>query len=216
VNQFAVIGLGRFGGRVAVGLYENGAEVIAVDDDPEKVDDIKTSVTAAVTMDATDEEALRQLNVEELDAVVVAIGKDIEASILVTTLLKELGAHHVVARASTAIQAKILDRVGADRVIYPEDDMAARLVRSLTSPHILDHIELEGDIDLAQVIVPQSFVGHTLKDLDLRNRFGVWVVIVRPKEGPVTVADAEYKFREGDHAYVMGRAENIERWDKLE
>ena len=132
-GQYAVIGLGRFGSRVAAGLYNAGAEVIAIDTDPHNVDAVKADVTTAVTMDATSKDALRSLALDELDAVVVAIGRDTEASILVTALLRELGCKRIVARAGSNLHADILRRVGATQVVYPEDDIAAGLVRSLAS-----------------------------------------------------------------------------------
>ena len=216
MQQFAVIGLGRFGFRIALGLSERGAEVIAADRDVEKVEDIKDHVTAAVALDATDEAALRELNVGHLDAAVVAIGKDVESSILTTALLKDLGVPTVVSRAYSELQAKILERVGADRVVYPEDEVAMRVVRALSSAHLLDVVELSGHIDLAQVVVPNSFVGHTLQELDLRKKLGIWVVMVRRKEGPAELVDAEYRFAPGDCAYVMGSQEDITRLDELD
>ncbi len=214
MKQFAVIGLGRFGGRVAAGLYQYGAEVVAIDTDPAKVEDIKGSVSTAICMDAADEQELTQLNVPEFDAIVVAIGRDIEASILITALLRQLGARVVIARASTNLQARILDLVGATGVIYPEEDIAARLVRSIISPHVVDHIELEGDIDFALVKAPRSFVGKSLLELEIRQRHGVTVVAVRrmgaAKDEPAQVPSADYVVRDGDLLYVVGSDEDIQ------
>lgn len=224
MREFAVIGLGRFGLRVAAGLYEYGADVIAVDTDADKVDDAKSLATTAIQLDATDEAALRTVNVQELDAVVVAIGKDMEASILVTALLKQLGARQIIARGTTPIHARILELVGADRVVYPEDEGAARLARSLHSPHILDHVDLSGDLDLAQIIAPEACVGKSLRELDLRARFQVNVVTVRPagEEGlddqgrpAYSVPDADYVIRTGDTLVVIGTPEAINELDRL-
>jgi len=213
MKQFAVIGLGRFGGRVAAGLYQHGAEVVAIDSDPEKVEAIKGSVSTAICMDAADETELAQLNVPELDAIVVAIGRDVEASILITALLKQLGGRVVISRASTNLQARILDLVGATGVIYPEEDIAARLVRSIISPHIVDHIELEGDIDFALLKAPSSFVGKSLLELEIRQRYSITVVAVRPagakKDEPAQVPSADYVVRDGDLLYVVGSDEEI-------
>lgn len=213
MKQFAVIGLGRFGARVAAGLYQHGAEVVAIDSSPDKVEDIKGSVSTAICMDAADENELAHLNVPEFDAIVVAIGRDIEASILITALLRQLGARVVISRASTNLQARILDLVGATGVIYPEEDIAARLVRSVISPHIVDHIALEGDIDFALVKAPKGFVGKSLQELEIRTRYGITVVAVRGagagKQEPAQVPSPDYVVRDGDLLYVVGSDEDI-------
>jgi trk system potassium uptake protein TrkA len=214
MKQFAVIGLGRFGARVAAGLYQRGAEVVAIDEDLEKVEAIRNSASSALCFDASDEDELAQLNIPEFDAIVVAIGRDIEGSILITALLKQLGARMVISRASTALQARILDLVGASGVIYPEEDIAARLVRSLISPHVVDHIELAGDLDFALVKAPRDFYGKTLRELDVRKRYGVTVVAVRRSSAPETeasrVPSPDYVVREGDLLYLVGSEEDLE------
>ncbi len=224
MREFAVIGLGRFGLRLAETLYEAGADVIAVDDDPDHVQDGKSVATTAIQADATDEQSLRALNVAELDAVIVAIGKDMEASILATALLKQLGAPMIISRAGTSIQARVLELVGADRVIYPEDESAVRLGRSLVSPHVLDHVELSGDLDLAQILAPVAFVGKSLRDLDLRARHNVNVVTIRPRGAngfdpsgrpSFAVPGPDYVIQEGDMLVVIGEASAIDALDRL-
>jgi len=219
-GQFGVIGLGRFGTRVAAGLYDNGAEVIAIDADPANVDGVKGDVTNSVVLDATNKDALRSLALNELDAVVVAIGRDTEASILVTALLRELGCNKIVARAGNDLHADILNRVGATRVVYPEDEVAAGLVRSLTSPHVIDLVELEGDIDFALLAIPESFVGSTLRGLDLRAKYNLTVVALRTTdpetlEPAVVVPGPDDKLQAGDRMYVVGNHESFERIDQL-
>lgn len=219
-QQFGVIGLGRFGARVATGLYERGVEVIAVDSDPARVDAVKNAVTTAVALDATNREALEALALHDLDAVIVGIGRDIEASILVTALLQELGCRLIVARAGNDLHADILSRVGATRVVYPEDDVADRVVRLLTSPHVVDLVELEGDIEFAIVEVPRSFVGRSLRELELRNRYGLTVVAVRRAEEPdgastVLVPGPDDQFTRGDLIYVVGDEQSIARIEQL-
>lgn len=207
-RQFVVIGLGRFGAHVATGLYRRGHEVLAVDEDPGHVDAIKGEVTSAVVTDATSREALQALAVAEMDAVIVGIGRQIEASILVTALLRELGCKSIIARAATRLHADILDRVGATRVVYPEDDEAERVVRALVSPNLLDLVELEGDIDLAVVAVPQAFIGHTPAELAMRTRYGVTLVAIRRQEpsGEVTVSvpGPHDEMAAGDRLYFVG------------
>jgi len=159
-----------------------GAEVLAIDSDAAKVAEIKQEVTAAVCLNTTHEDALGSLGVDEMDAVVVAIGRDVQASILTTALLQQAGCPYIVARASNELHAQILGLVGADRVIYPEDEAARRLVRGLASPHILDQVDLEGDIELAVLTAPRSFCGKSLTELSLRQTFTVNVVAIRTAE----------------------------------
>lgn len=220
-RQFAVIGLGRFGAHVATGLYRHGHEVLAVDGDPVRVDAVKAQVTNAVVADATNRETLQSLGVADMDGVVVGIGRHIEASILTTALLHELGCATVIARAATHLHADILGRVGATKVVYPEDDEASRVVRALSSPRLLDLVELEGDIDLAVLAVPSSFVGHTPRDLSLRTRYGVTLVaILRTGDGmgeapTVTVPGPDDVMQVGDRLYLVGDEEGIARVDGL-
>ena len=207
-GQFGVIGLGRFGARLAAGLYENGAEVIAIDSDPALVDAIKTDVTTAVALDATNKDALRSLALHEMDAVIVAVGRDTEASILVTALLREIGCERIIARAGNDLHADILSRIGATQVVYPEDEVAAGLVRSLTSPHVVDLVELEGDIDFALIMIPGRFVGRTLRELEIRARYNLTVVALHTKnpethEPMVVVPGPDDKLREGDRMYAV-------------
>jgi trk system potassium uptake protein TrkA len=220
-GQFAIIGLGRFGQRVAGGLYEAGAEVLAVDLDPDKVAQIKASATIAMTANAAHEETLAALGVDQMDAVVVAIGKDAEASILVTALLKQYGCRQIIARAASDLQARVLQMVGADRVVYPEDDEARRLVRVLGSPHVLDQIDLQGDLDVALLTAPAEFVGHSLVELQLRQRLAVNVVAIRQAEtasqpGTVVFPDADYRVQADDRLYLVGSAEALARVAAME
>ena len=220
-GQFGVIGLGRFGSRVAAGLYENGAEVIAVDSDPARVESIKADVTTAVAVDATSKDALRTLGVGELDAVVVAIGRDVEASILVTALVRELGCEKIVARATSSLHAGILRRIGATSVVYPEDDVAARVARSLLSPHVIDFVELEGDIDFALLEIPKTFVNQSLRELELRSKHGLTVVALqttdeRTLQTVVIVPGPDDKLKAGDRMYVVGEQDGIVRIDQME
>ena len=214
MKQFAVIGLGRFGSRVAIGLYQEGADVVAVDVNEELVDEIKNLVTTAIVMDATDEKALATLQPDGLSGVIVAIGKDVEASILITAVLSEMNAPKIMSRASNELQARILRLVGADAVIYPEDDMATRLVRNLVSPLILDQIELYENTVLAQVVVPDSFVGSSLRELDLRAAHGLNVVTIKAARPPEpkaphppmadNVPNPDYRLQTADTLVVVG------------
>ncbi|NPV46550.1 MAG: TrkA family potassium uptake protein [Armatimonadetes bacterium] len=220
-RQFAVIGLGRFGQRVATGLYQMGAEVLAIDSDAAKVAAIKQQVTAAVCLDSAREEAVRSLGVDNMDAVVVAIGRDVQASILTTALLQQAGCPYIVARASNELHAQILGMVGANRVIYPEDEEAKRLVRGLASPHVLDQVDLVGDLELAVLKAPRSFCGKSLVELGLRQKYTVNVVAIRTAETDTQAAttifpDAHYVLQPQDQLYVVGPSEGLRRLDGLD
>ncbi|MHB8996235.1 MAG: potassium channel family protein [Armatimonadota bacterium] len=218
-QQYAVIGLGRFGSHVAMGLYERGHEVLAIDEDASHVDLVKSKVTSAVVTDATNREALETLALAEMDGVVVAIGRHIEASILVTAILSDLKCPVIIARAATRLHADILNRVGATRVVYPEDDEAERVVRALTSPRLLDLIELGGDIDLAVLEVPKAFLGRTVRELELRTRYGVTLLAVRrvasEGEPKVLVPNPDEPMLAGERLYLVGDQAAIKRINDL-
>lgn len=220
VRQFGVIGLGRFGARVATGLYARGAEIVAVDSDPVKVDAIKSEVTSAIRADATHRAALEAIAMDQLDAVIVGIGRDVEASILVTALLREIGCDKIIARAGSDLHADILQRVGASGVVYPEDDVAMRLVRTLSSPRVVDLVELEGNVDFALVEMPRDFVGKTLRELALRPKYGLTVVAIhRPgaagEEPDVVIPGPDDALQAGDRMYLVGNEEALSRIDHL-
>lgn len=181
METFAVIGLGRFGYRVATMLAEAGAEVIAIDRRRDLVEDIRDHVAVAVCLDSTEEEALRSQGVQKVDVAVVGMGTNFEAAALTTILLKHMGVPRVVARAPTDIRGQILSRIGADDVVNPEEESAERWCNRLLTPAMMQHIELAEDHSFAQFAAPRSFHGKTLKDLDVRKKYQVNVVAVRRK-----------------------------------
>ncbi len=172
-RQFAVIGLGRFGRAVCATLHSLGYEVLAADSDGRRVDEALADQIAAhaIQLDTTQPSALKEAGITDFDTVIVAIGNYVEESIITTLNLKEAGVKHVVAKASSEIHGKLLNRVGADHVVFPEHEMGCELARSLTSPGILDRFEIDPDHSIAEVIVPQAFDQKTIIDLDLRNRY---------------------------------------------
>ncbi|HHY98151.1 MAG TPA: TrkA family potassium uptake protein [Firmicutes bacterium] len=214
MKQFAVIGLGRFGEGVARTLSRLGCQVLAIDDDPEKVQHMANIVTHAVQANATDEDALKSLGIRNVDVAVVSIGEDIESSILATLILKDLGIKFVVAKAHDELHGKVLERVGADRVIYPERDMAIRVATSLVSGNILDYIELSPEFTIAEIISPPEFVGKSLRELNIRAQFGINVVAIR-SQGRIKVSPgADDKINEGDILVLIGRTESFEKLPK--
>lgn len=186
MRQFAVIGLGRFGSSVAKTLSEKGHEVLGIDVDEEKIQDLSELVTQVVCIDATDEKALRAVGIENVDVAVVSIGGNLEASILITLILKEIGIKEVISKAVTTEHGKVLQRVGATKMVFPERDMGVRLANSLISPTIVEHIELSSDCSIVEVIPPSEFVGKSLGDIDIRAEYGVNVIAIKRKVPLVT------------------------------
>ncbi len=158
MKSFAVIGLGRFGTAVAKVLAELGNEVLAVDKDPEVIKEVSSLVTYAVEADVMDETVLRDLGISNMDAVVISIGSDLQASIMATLISKELGVKRVVAKAQTELHGKVLKKIGADRIIFPERDMGSRVAHNLTSRNILDYQKISGCSPLLKEIKKDTYL----------------------------------------------------------
>ncbi|EKP93982.1 MULTISPECIES: potassium channel family protein [Thermaerobacter] len=210
VREFAVIGLGRFGRAVATTLYEMGFSVLGIDSDEQVVQDMVQHATHVVTADATDEDVLRSLGLRNFDVVVVAIG-DLEASVLVTLMLKEMGVRRVVAKAVSEHHGRVLQRIGADRVVFPERDMGIRLAQRMVSAHFLDYIEVSPDISVVELQAGGDMVGKTLEQLRLRNRFRVTVIALRRGDEVIVAPGAGATIQAGDLVVVIGSNENIRR-----
>ena len=214
VKQYLVFGLGRFGSSMARALCAQGQEVLAVDSDQELVNQIAPHVTQALQLDATDEEALRSLGVKNFDAAVVAIGQNTRDSILVSVLLKEMGIPYLIAKANDDLHAKVLRKIGVDKVVFPERDMGVRLARSIVTPSVLDLMELSGDYQLAEILLPSGWEGESLRSADVRRKYGVNILSVH-REGRYLVAPApDMPFHTGDTLLVMGRREDVEKLRK--
>lgn len=214
-KQFAVIGMGRFGASVARTLYAMNHDVLAIDSDEGRTEDVVELVTHAVTADATDEDAMRALGLRNFDVVVVAIGQDIQASILATLIMKEMGIGMIVAKAQNELHGKVLTRIGADKVIFPERDMGARVAHHLISPNILDHIELSKDYSIVDLEAGAGLIGKNLRQLDIRNKFGCNVMGIRGQDGRMNIAPhAEDLIKEGDVLVVVGKNDNLHRFEQ--
>ncbi len=210
-KQFAVIGMGRFGASVATTLYDMGHDVLAIDSSEDKVEGIIDSVTHAVVADTTSETALKSLGITNFDVVVVSIGKDIQASILTTLVLKELNVKYIVAKARTAQQGKVLQKIGADRIVFPERDMGVRVAHNLVATNVLDFIELSPDYSIVEIIVPGDMVGRSLRELDLRAKYGVNVLAVRSGDREINVSPAATdRFKAGDILIVVGENDKLQ------
>lgn len=208
---FAVLGLGRFGSSVARELSEIGYEVVAVDKDSERVQDVTDVVVQAVQADTTDERALEKIGIKNVDVAIVSIGQDVQASILTTLQLKSMGVKKVWAKAQNELHGRVLDKVGADRVVYPERDMGVRVAHSLVSVNLLDYIEVAPDYSIAETIVPQRFANKTLGEIDLRKNYGINVLVVKRGEGLNISPGATDMLMEGDVLIVIGPRNQLDR-----
>ena len=187
-KQFVVIGLGRFGTSVAKTLNVLGHDVLAMDKDEHAVQVIMQDVTQAVQADARDEETLRALGVRNFDVAVVAIGDDLEANILITLMLKEMGIPYVVTKAQSALHGKVLEKIGADKIIFPEQDMGIRLANNLIRTNVMDFIELSLDFSIFEIIASTKFINKTLGELDLRAIYQINVVAIKKRANQIVIA----------------------------
>lgn len=203
-KQFIVIGLGRFGTSVAETLYALGNDVLAVDIDEEAVQNIAERVTHAVQVDANDEVSLRALGIGNFDVAIISIGSDIQANILSTLLVKEMNVKHIITKANNALHAKVLYKIGANRVIFPERDMGIRVAHNLCSSNILDYIELSPDFSIAEIVTPKEWEGHSLKEIDLRVRYSVNVVAIKRDDNIEVSPSADEVIQEGDIIVAIG------------
>lgn len=215
-RQFAVIGLGRFGRAVSLTLNSLGYEVLGIDNDEQRVTQALADEIAAhaIQLDSTQPVALKEAGIPDFDTVIVAIGNYVEESVITTLTVKELGVSHVVSKASSEIHGKLLNRVGADHVVFPEHEMGCALARSLTRPGILDRFELDPDNSIVELRVPAAFDQKTVVDLDLRNTYGVTLLAL-------SQSDSEEKFeinpspvtrlRQGTIMVVIGSNKGLDR-----
>jgi trk system potassium uptake protein TrkA len=199
MKQFAVIGLGRFGSSIAKYLYSAGYEVMAVDKDMERIEAIKDEVTHAIQVDVTSEMAIKSLGLNNFDAIVVSIASDLESSILVTLTAKELGAKYIVAKARSESHAKVLSKIGADKIVFPERDMAERIAHNIISSNILDYIELSSEYSIMEVAALEEWKNKSLGQLDMRRRYGINVLAIK----------------HGDKINVFPKAEDIINYDSV-
>lgn len=211
MRQFAVIGLGRFGASLARALAEAGHDVLGVDLLEERIRPLTNVLTHVVQADVTDEEVLRSLGIRNFDCCVVTISSNIQSSILATLMIKEQGVPLVVAKARDDQHGKVLQKIGADRVVFPERDMGVRLAHNLIAGSVLDYIELSPDNSIAEVMASDRLVGKNLRQLDLRARYGVNVMAIK-KGSKINVSPkADDMVSEGDVLVVIGPNESIRR-----
>ncbi|WP_371370702.1 TrkA family potassium uptake protein [Sporomusa aerivorans] len=215
-KQFAVIGLGRFGTSVASALYKLGYEVLAVDADEERVQKFSEEVTHVVQADTTDENSLKALGIRNFDVVVVAIGEDVQANVLTTLLLKDLGVKHIVAKARNELHGKMLTKIGADRVVYPERDMGQRVAHNLVSTNVLEYIELSPDLSIVEITSPRTLIGQSLAEANLRAKYEVNVVAIKRDEEVIVPPQPNEKIKDGDVLIFVGQTKGIQKLEELE
>lgn len=212
-RQFAVIGLGRFGRAVCTSLHKNGYEVLGTDIDEKLVTQVLTQKIAshAVQLDSTEPASLREAGIFEIDTVIVAIGNYLQESIITTLNVKEAGVEYVVAKASSEIHGKVLRRVGADRVVFPEYEAGCSLASTLTSPGFLERFELDTENSIVEVLVPEEFHGKTIAQLDLRKCYGVNVLAIGNGEKFITNPSPGQVLKKGLVMVVIGDNKNLRR-----
>jgi len=209
-KTIAVIGLGQFGGTVAKMLASMEHEVLGVDIDPEVVQKISPFITHAIVADTTDEEAIKALALSQFDIVIVAIGDNIQANLMTSMLLKEMNMPYVVSKAENALQGKMLKKMGVDKVIYPEYDVAQRLAQSLTRDHVMDYLQLSKNISLIEIKVPTFLVGANLKDSNLREKYNLNAVGIRRGEDLEVPPNPSTILGEDDKLLVIGNNSDLD------
>lgn len=217
MKSFAIIGLSSFGYYLAKNLSEKGHQVMAIDRNEEKVERVKSFVEKAIIADATDKHALGQLGLGEMDAVVVSLGDQLDASILVTLYLREMKVKNILAKALTEDHGKILDIIGATRVVFPERDEALRISRTMESIYMLDSFALGEGISIIEIAPPEAMVGKTLGELDLPKQYGILVIVIKEvvPENIVLIPKAGHLIKDSDILLVLGKDEDLDKIKKM-
>jgi trk system potassium uptake protein TrkA len=216
MKQFAVIGLGNFGHYLATRLYDKGHDVLAIDIDPARIQEIKDGVSQAVVADGTDRRAIEPLGIKEMDAAVVSVGSDLGASILTTLTLKDIGIKRVISKAITEPQGRILLKVGASEIIFPEKDSAVSLAERMDNPNIIDYLPFIEGYSIIELTPPEQFVGKALKDLNLINEYGVQVVAIKETvpENINLIPTGNFVLKESDIMILLGANDGLNRLRK--
>lgn len=211
MKSFAVIGCGRFGSSLARTLFELENEVLAVDKNPNTIREISEYVSQAVEADATQELALKELNIDRFDVVIISIGSDMEASIVATLIAKELGAKNIISQAQSELHGRLLKKIGADKVIFPEMDMGIRVAHNLTSSNILDYIQLSPDFSVLEIAVLESWHQKSLAELRIRNKYGINVIAVKRGAEIIASPSPDFVLNNYDIIVIIGSSEDVKR-----
>ena len=210
-KRFAIIGLGRFGSSVARTLNDMGQNVLAIDNDPEKVDALASRIQRVVRADTTDPAALKALRIAEFDTVVIALGDHVEASVITCLNCLDLGVKEIVAKAQDEAHGRVLERMGVQRIVYPQRDMGARVAHNIAAGGLIDFVRLSERYGMAELEAPAAMVGHSLGELDMRNRFGLNVMAIKRRHKIIVSPTAEHRLAEKDVLIVIGEAGGIQR-----
>lgn len=215
MKSYIVIGLGKFGSEAAKRLYQLGGEVLAIDRNPDLVQPISSRVTQAVVGDARDKEVLRALGAKDFECAIVAIGDNLADSVLATMNLKELSVPYIVCKASDETHRQVLMKLGADKVVIPEQEHADRLAKNLSSPNVLDYIELSDEYGIIEIPAPAGWQGKSLKELNVRAKLGVNIIAIE-KGGKINVSpSADYRIAAEDVMVVLGETAALDAVQKL-
>ncbi|RND00363.1 potassium channel family protein [Lysinibacillus halotolerans] len=215
-KQYAVIGLGRFGTSIARRLYEAGQEVLGIDLNEERVEDAEKYITHGIIADSTEEKALNSVGISNFDCVIVAIGDDIQASILTAMLLKNLGVKKVIAKAISKRHGQVLEAIGTNWIIYPERDMGERVANQLLSPNMLNYIELSKEYNIEELMIPNKMAGKSLKELDLRAKFNISVIAILRNGEIIITPSPEESIHRGDILVSIGKRNDLARFSNIE
>jgi len=217
-KQYAVIGLGRFGSSVARTLYSLGQEVLVIDTSEERLKKLADEVTHTLLADTTDVNVLKNIGITNFDVVIVAIGENVQANIMTTLLLKEMGVKYVVVKALTKMQGRVLEKVGADRIVYPERDMGKRIAHNLVAANLVDYIELAEGFRIVEVVVLKEMVGKTLQNLNFRAKYGVNVLLIKRSSGEAIFSPGAHdQIQKGDILVMAGERKALNKFEqKLE
>lgn len=213
-KEFVVIGLGRFGGSIVRELIEQGADVMAIDIDHERVDEFASIATQAVVADTTDESVLKSLGVRNFEHVIVAIGENIQASILTTLMLKEIGVKKITVKAQNDYHAKVLHKIGADKVVHPERDMGIRIAHNILSNNVLDYLELSDEHSIMEIKANEKLAGYTLIELDIRAKYGINIVAIKRGDDIIVSPQADMDIEREDILIIIGSDADINRFEK--
>ncbi|WP_154676014.1 potassium channel family protein [Bacillus dakarensis] len=213
-KEFAVIGLGRFGGSICRELAEQGMEVLAIDNNEDRVNEFAMIASHAVVGDTTDESVLKGLGIRNFDHVIVAIGDDIQASILTTLILKELGVKHITVKAQNDYHEKVLKKIGADSVVHPERDMGKRIAHKMVSKSILDYLELSDEHSIVEIVASEKLSGNTIIELDIRAKYGINIVAIKRGKDIIVSPNANEIIHANDILIVIGADSDINRFEK--
>ena len=209
MKQYIVIGCGRFGASVATTMHLLGHQVMAIDKNEDIIQTLSDKVTHAAIVDVTDELALRSLGLSNFDVAIIAIGSDIRASIMATLIAKEMGVNEIICKAKDELQAKVLYKIGADRVVFPERDMGVRVAYNLLSNNILDHIELDPEYSIVEIVMPPKWIGKSLIELDLRGKYEITVLAIKNGREISVTPPPDKKLEGGGILVVIGKNSSI-------